>query len=364
MKNCRITSNEESALLATFSFLRFPLIVLVVLCHSYMEGVMGNAEIACFARTSFVLSKIIARVAVPNFLLISGYLFFRNMESFSLRQYGDKLQRRTRSILVPYLVWNGVVILLFFVGQTIVPELFSGNNTRVCDYTLLDWAKAFWRVDGTMSPINPPLWFVRNLMVAVVLSPLLYWLLKNRVVGAIFIATMLALWLSVPSIEREVVWLQPKFYFFFSLGAWFALHKVAIPKFRVGVFSVGLSLYALAIAVVFIGRGVMDNIAYELAILIGSILVMYLAHYLVNSRGWRMPVWLGLSYFFIFVYHYVPQALLQRVALRFLKPTTNIEYFAIYFAVFAVILLLGIGLFHLLKRLFPKFTAFILGSRA
>lgn len=364
MKSCKISSTDEQSLLETLSFLRFPLIVCVVLCHSFISSAMANVEVECFAKSSFLLSKIVARVAVPNFLLISGYLFFRNIESFTPRLYCDKLKRRLRSVVIPYIFWNAVVILLYFVGQSLVPQLFSGENTRVCDYTPLEWVKAFWRVDGTISPINPPLWYVRNLLVMVVLSPLVYLLLKNRVVGVLFIATMLCLWLSCLPLNRALIWLFPKFIFFFSLGAWFAIHKVAVPKFRIGVFAVGLLLYVLAIAVVFVGRGVMDNIAYEVAILVGSMLVMYLANYLAGSRGWRVPVWLGSSYFFIFVYHYVPLALLQRLALRFFKPTTDVEFFAIYFSTFAVILLLGVGLFHLLKRLLPKFTAFILGSRA
>ena len=364
MKSCRITPIEENSLLATLSFLRFPLIVCVVLCHSYISSIAFTGASACFMKTSFVLSKIVARVAVPNFLLISGYLFFRNIEHFSLRLYGEKLQRRLRSVVVPYLFWNAVIILLYFVGQTVVPELFSGNNTRICDYTSLEWVKAFWRVDGTMSPINPPLWYVRNLLVAFVLSPLIYVLLKNRTIGAIFIAIMFALWFFVPAIGESVVWLQPKFLFFFSLGAWYAIHKVAVPKFKPVVVAVGIVLYVLAIAGVFVGRGKVDNISYELAILIGSLLVMYGTYYLVGTKGWHIPAWLSSSYFFIFVYHAIPLALLQRVALKFLKPATNGEYFAIYFVSFAVVLLLGVGLFHLLKRLLPKFTAFILGSRS
>ncbi len=325
---------------------------------------MGNAEVACFANTTFVLSRIIANVAVPNFLLISGYLFFRNTESFTLRLYGEKLQRRVRSILVPYLFWNGVVILLFFVGQSVVPGLFSGNNARVCDYTPIEWVRAFWRVEGTMSPINAPLWYMRNLMVAVLLSPLLYVLLKNRAVGAVFIAAMLALWLFVPSIEREVVWLQPKFYFFFSLGGWFALHKVPFPRFRPMAVAIGVALFVLAIAGVFFYRGRVAFVAYELSLLVGALLLIYCAYHIVATKHWSVPSWLNQSYFFIFVYHFIPLALLQRLALRFLKPATNVEYFVVYFASFAAIVLLGVGLFHLLKRLFPKFTAFILGSRA
>lgn len=364
MKSCRITPTEEKSLLATLSFLRFPLIVCVVLCHSYISGLASNEALSCFVKTSFVLSRIVARVAVPNFLLISGYLFFRNIESFTLRLYGEKLQRRLRSVVVPYLFWNAVVLLLYFVGQAVVPELFSGNNTRICDYTPLEWVKAFWRVEGTMSPINPPLWYVRNLLVVFVLSPLIYALLKKRTIGVAFIAAMLVLWLFVPSIEKSVVWLQPKFLFFFSLGAWYAIHKVAVPKFKPAVVVVGVVLYVLAIAGVFVGRGRVDNISYELAILIGSLLVVYGAYYLVSTKDWHIPAWLSASYFFIFVYHDIPLSLVERVALKVLKPATNGEYFAIYFVSFAVVLLLGVGIFHLLKRLFPKFMAITLGSRS
>lgn len=363
MKNCRTTSNAENNLLNTFAFLRFPLMMCVVLCHSFIESAMANAEVECFAKCSFVLSKIIARVAVPNFLFISGYLFFRNIENFTPRLYCDKLKRRLRSVVVPYLFWNAVVILLYFIGQSIVPQLFSGNNTRVCDYSFMEWVQAFWRVSGTESPINPPLWYMRNLMVIVVLSPLLYWILKNRTVGALFVATMLCLWLSCLPLNRALVWLTPKFTFFFSLGAWFALHRVEIPRFRYWVVAVGLLLYAAAIAGVFVGRGVADNIAYEVAILTGSVLVMYIAHYVVNNKGWRVPKWLSSSYFFLFVFHAIPLALLQRLLLRVLMPESNAEYFAIYFACFALILPLGIGAFYLMKRLLPRFTAIVLGNR-
>ena len=363
MKNCRIASNEENNLLNTFAFLRFPLMVCVVLCHSFMESAMANGEVECFVKSSFVLSKIIARVAVPNFLFISGYLFFRNVDSFTPRLYCDKLKRRLRSLVVPYLFWNAVVILLYFIGQSLAPQLFSGNQTRVCDYSFVEWVQAFWRVSGTVSPINPPLWYMRNLMVMILLSPILYQVLRNRVVGALFVVTMLSLWLSCLPLNRALVWLTPKFTFFFSLGAWFALHRAEIPRFRYWVVAVGLLLYVAAIVGVFVGRGRVDNMAYEVAILVGSAITMYVAHYGVNSKGWRMPEWLSLSYFFVFVFHAIPLALSQRLMLRIFAPDNNAEYFAIYFACFVLILSLSIGVFYLLKRLFPRLVAVVLGDR-
>lgn len=358
---CKYTSAEEG-LLATFSFLRFPLIVMVVLCHAYIYKLPANQGIEGFATLSFVLSKIVARIAVPNFLFISGYLLFRGVEKPSLRLYGEKLKRRVRTVALPYIFWNFAIILLYFVGQMLLPNLFSGGHTKVCDYTPLEFLQAFWRVEGTDSPINPPLWYMRNLMVMVVLSPIIYLLLKNRVAGLLFIATMLGLWLGVPKCS-EVVWLQPKVLFFFSLGGWLSIHKVAFPKFRLSVVAMLLFLYIAAIVGTLSTVGEWQRLAYEVAILLGMPLSLYVAYYLVTVKGWQVPSVLGSSYFFIYLYHYIPQALVQRVMLRLFEPATNGGYLTIYLISIIATLFVGVALFHLLKRFLPKTTAFILGNR-
>ena len=60
--------------------LRFPMIVGVVLWHSFFEGIMGldipDSGIPIYHTTSFFISRILASVAVPLFFFISGYLFF------------------------------------------------------------------------------------------------------------------------------------------------------------------------------------------------------------------------------------------------------------------------------------------------
>ena len=90
---------------------------------------------------------------------------------------------------------------------------------------------------------------------------------------------------------------------------------------------------------------------------------MYLAHYLAGNRGWRVPKGLSDSYFFIYLFHYIPQALIIRVLLRVVGPTTNVEYFAIYFGSFIAIVMLSVGLFWVLQKIAPKITAFMLGNR-
>ena len=55
------------------------------------------------------MSHVISRAAVPTFFLISGYYFFLNTR-FTLATYKDKLRKKIRTILLPYLLWNIIAI--------------------------------------------------------------------------------------------------------------------------------------------------------------------------------------------------------------------------------------------------------------
>jgi hypothetical protein len=59
--------------------LRFPMIVGVVLWHSFFEGIMGldipDSGIPIYHTTSFFISRILASVAGPLFFLFQGISF-------------------------------------------------------------------------------------------------------------------------------------------------------------------------------------------------------------------------------------------------------------------------------------------------
>lgn len=70
----------------TISYLRFPLIVLVVMIHSKFDGVVVNGVglmhdggFPCYSTISTLVSNIIASIAVPLFYFISGFLFFSKL---------------------------------------------------------------------------------------------------------------------------------------------------------------------------------------------------------------------------------------------------------------------------------------------
>lgn len=362
LENSRVVEDESMS--AMVSLLRFPLTALVVLSHAYIGGLSLVGALTPYVLTSYIIAKIVGNMAVPCFLFVSGYLFFRNIDNFSLRTYGDKLWRRARTLLLPYIVWNALILLLFFIGQSVVPQLFSGRNMAVADYSWVEWLKAFWVVDGTQSPINAPLWYIRDLLVLVVLSPIIYHALKQRWVGVAFLTLMLGLGLSGDVVNGAIVWLQPKYIFLFSLGAWLALHRVQIPRFRWLPFVFAVMICGGLTAGFFLCKDIwLRRFMYELTILVGTLSILYVSHFLAGVKGWRVPSFLGRSSFFIYLFHYIPLALLSKVLLKVVAPTTNVEYFAIFFGSAIAILALCVAAFHVMHRLLPKTTSLLLGGR-
>lgn len=84
----------------TISYLRFPLIVLVVMIHSKFDGVVVNGVglmhdggFPCYSTISTLVSNIIASIAVPLFYFISGFLFFFKTAFFSFDVYCSKIKK-------------------------------------------------------------------------------------------------------------------------------------------------------------------------------------------------------------------------------------------------------------------------------
>lgn len=178
---------------STISALRFPLTVGVVFIHfnvlsdNLAVRGTGNAEhfptwLVCMFN---LFSEVLPRIAVPLFFIISGYLFFRS--GFMIRTYTDKLRRRVRTLLVPYILWN-----LLYLIRTAFRDIpaFSGlsHDTAQANWSLSAVLACFWDKSRGVFPVPAssyiypqdfPLWYVRDLMLVVVLAPVFYWMLKR-----------------------------------------------------------------------------------------------------------------------------------------------------------------------------------------
>ena len=109
--------------------------------------------------------NVLCDMAVPTFFSISAYLFFLK---FKIYDYVKKLRGRVKSLLIPYIIFS-ILGLLLINGKL----LSKGEPMRVHDIwsilTSLLWAD-----------FNPPIWYLLTLFSFVVITPILYFLLRGK----------------------------------------------------------------------------------------------------------------------------------------------------------------------------------------
>lgn len=122
--HCINRTNPRESWSQTIDVTKFLLIIGVVIMHSNLfAGELSpqtNTSTSGFFLVNFV-SRSLARVSVPGFFLISGFLFFKWPERFSFNTYRSKLKRRFYTLLIPYLIWN-----VFGICLTIIKARYLG----------------------------------------------------------------------------------------------------------------------------------------------------------------------------------------------------------------------------------------------
>ena len=103
-------------------------------------------------------------LALPTFFFLTGYLFFLN---YTLTQYWDKIKKRIRSLLVPYLVFNTVLTCY---GYLLVAIQHDPLPTNVVE----DVLKGI-----LLHRYNGVFWYVQQIMIYMLIAPLFYFLLNN-----------------------------------------------------------------------------------------------------------------------------------------------------------------------------------------
>lgn len=248
--------NFETEFSMVIRLLRFPMALFIVLFHFVPKITPPNEFVIyrfLFDIEWFIFS---GYVIVPLFYIFSGYLFFRE-GIFNKRIYLQKVRKRFHSLLIPYVFWNFVLIILHLILQTIAPQLCKGDGGWIKNYSLLNWIACFWRMDYINPSLSPepydnPLWFIRELMVVVVLSPLVYIGIKKlKYVFPIMLCIGYIYMLIASNMSLYIVRFSA--ITFFSTGAWLAQVKEQIPVEKVNRYSFFYCvLYVMFIALLFI----------------------------------------------------------------------------------------------------------------
>lgn len=141
---------------------------------------------------------VLTQVAVPYFFLVSGFFFFKH-DYYKENAYVGMLLKKAKSLVVPFVIWNLVGLgILLLTRQTIAIDSIWEFISQLAE-----------------SRFYGPLWYVRDLIVLMILVPLYLWLFKlNKwwlylAIGAI----LYYYWIPV-----DCGWLSSEGLFFFFLG--------------------------------------------------------------------------------------------------------------------------------------------------
>lgn len=164
------TSNiKKSAKIVNLSFL---MMTCIVWTHSRLPK---WDVVPDYFHTLSIFNEI-GQDAVAPFSLITGFLFFR---TFHINKYWDKLQTRFGSLVVPYILWNIIGWILWFVLYMLTNNYFVNDNF------------SFDSVSEVISNIflckYTVLWYVGVIIVYAIISPLFYYLARDKRVAIVSI---------------------------------------------------------------------------------------------------------------------------------------------------------------------------------
>lgn len=233
-----VPQKKHSTYVEALALLRFPLAAAVVCEHVFSTQFAGYPQMLSDSLlfrevTDFVMAFVKGQ-SVPVFFFISGYLFFLG-GGFNHGIYKEKLRRRVWTLLLPYLLWN-VLILLQYLALLLPPLKAIGSSIAdgQPDFSLQGLLYCFWDAshcifpvehigDLNIFPINSPLWFLRDLMIVCCLTPVIHWLIKKGKLGFIILLGAVKFVVSLYDIyyiNQLLIAL-----FFFSWGAYFSIFQ-------------------------------------------------------------------------------------------------------------------------------------------
>lgn len=258
--------------------LRLPLIVLVTYAHSYggvTEGysVLGSGWDS-YEVLKIVMSQTLIKAAMPMFFVMSGFLFFANVEQFNKEIFCQKIRRRIKTLLLPYIIWN----------------LLMAVKLKTFNLGII------------VEPANMPLWFLRDLMIVSLLTPIIY--IVVRKFNFWIIILLLPIYLTgIRAIQPGP---NPYAICFFTLGAYMSIKKINLIEVCLRLEKVAYFLTVfLALAMIL----TYPTIAYSFLMLcfrvVSVMAVFCLAYRILSGTTKRIPKTVCDASYFIYLAHYV-----------------------------------------------------------
>ena len=339
----------------TIKWLRFPLIFLIIMLHCYsVVRLEGSHE--TYFKVLYPFSLWLGETGVPGFFFISGFLFF-----LSKKTYSQKLKTRLHTLLIPYLIWNSLFLALYVTAFVIgYPQDINGKN--ISDFTIIDYLRLFWDRgsydNGNFVPLLCPLWYIRNLLIMSLLSPIIYYII--RYTREVFLIVIAIWWLM--SYHNAFI---PQTILFFSLGAYFSIFDInPLKNFheQKNLFLTLFVIFALGDILSHVLLATPINLLLHRFSLIFNIPALFLLADFAVRHGLSNKI-LSNAAFIVFCVHYPIVVPLRKTCISTFRDASDSIHILLYFVCIIIATVLSIGFYLLLNRYFPKVKNILSGNR-
>lgn len=379
--------------------LRFPLAIVIVIVHIFMNDgitIQGNeytwSEDSVVGIVINLVKSFLSVQSVPIYYFISGYVFYLGFK-LTKESYFKKLRNRSKSLFTPYILWNTLAIIFMLIP--LLPglgNLFPSINTEdPVNMDLPTLLSMYWE-SGTSSilnynvpveqaymsfPIDGPMWFVRDLMIVAITTPIVYLILRR--VGKWFPIALGAVWFCLPNIDAEHnhIYQIVTAYLFFSWGGLMSIkNKDMIIEFKkykkcsfitypVVAILIFISIYAFGDATEVMNNGIHGWLAYikNIAILSGLPFAYNLAVVLIEKYDIKLAPYLTSASFFIYAGHIIIIPYIIKLVGVILVPDTGFKALLLFILTTIIVVGLLLGTYMGLKRVAPCILKPFTGGR-
>lgn len=352
--------------------LRFLLACFVVFIHNnytvekITESIENGAKEIVFNQSflgnwiQIFISSAISCCAVPLFFLFAAYLQAKKNDA-----YPTLLKKRLRTLFLPYCIWVGIYLLYFTIGKIIIskiaPSVLANPEKTVLTWTPSDWFHAIIGFQNT-SDGNPivagQFWFVRDLIIFTLLSPIFIRLIKKFPTG-FFAFSLLFYILGKISFDAHL----PSAVFYYVCGLYWGIFDITLLK-RLDKISwieaFGLFLFSFVSNFVF-----KMPFMSALHTFVACCVILKLSNTIIcSNRIFGIARKLSGYSFFLYAIHMpVVIYVVQKIWLR-IFPMKN-AFFCLfeYFGATILIIAVGTGIGIALKKICPPLFALLNGGR-
>lgn len=303
--------------------------------------------------------KRIATVAVPCFYIMSGFFFF-NVNTFIFKTFRTKIKKRINSLILPYLLWNLITYLVL-----LCKDIVTSSETIEGGLLLFDtFIMSFMLYNGSTTPISAPLWFLRDLIFVIFMTPIIYLCLKKC--PYVFLIGLTVCFFypeQLPLPWNHIYKVQPfTALLFFSMGSYIAINKNKLEIIRVPISNstltfITLIYFTFIMLVIYTKNPVVRTIT---TYYIGVPVTFIIAIRLLNSRLHKHIIKLNPTYFFLFALHILLVNSCNAIVLRFIPQDEVLWLFIV--SVFLNVILC-ITAYYTCRKIFPRIAYVLSGGR-